>query len=67
MSRMWIAAGPNGKVQVLLGAAAVRERRKVGREIDATMLRAVTSGLDDGEIEQLERLAAIADRLARSG
>jgi hypothetical protein len=67
MGRVWITAAPNGKVQVLLGRAAVREKRRLGRQIDATIARASRGALVDGDIAEVERLAAMADRLARSG
>jgi len=64
---MWIAAGPDGTVQVLLGRAAVREKRRVAREIDVTIARAARGALDESDVAQLERLSAVADRVARSG
>ena len=67
MGRLWIQATANGKVRVLLGAEAARERRRLGREIDRTIDRAFRGDLADSEVRNVERLAALADRLARGG
>jgi hypothetical protein len=67
MRRMWILGTPNGKVRVLFGAAAVREKRKLAREIDRTIGRALRGDLRESEVGNLEYLATLADRLARSG
>ena len=45
IDREWIAGAANGKVRVLLGSAAVRERRRVGREMDQTITRALQGKL----------------------
>ena len=50
MGRVWIAGAADGKVRVLLGSAAVRERRRVGREIDETITRALQGKLAEAEI-----------------
>jgi hypothetical protein len=65
MGRVWIAGGANGKFRVLLGSAAVRERRRLGREIDATIARALRGDLADAELGTLERLASLAEGVAR--
>jgi hypothetical protein len=65
MGRVWITGAANGKVRVLLGSAAVRERRRVGREIDATIARALQGDLGDGDLGAIERLASLADSVAR--
>jgi hypothetical protein len=65
MSRFWIAAAANGKVRVLLGAAALKEKRRIGREIDRTIEKALTGELADSDFGYVERLSALADRLAR--
>jgi hypothetical protein len=67
MSRLWILGTANGKVRVLLGSAAVREKRKLAREIDRTIGKALRGDLPDSEMGNLEHLATLADRLARSG
>jgi len=65
MGRVWIAGAANGKVRVLLGSAAVRERRRVGREIDETIARALQGKLAEADIASVERLASLADSVAR--
>jgi hypothetical protein len=65
MGRVWIAGAGNGKVRILLGSAAVRERRRLGREIDDTITRAFAGNLAEGDLGALERLATLADSLAR--
>ena len=65
MGRVWIAGAANGKVRVLLGSAAVRERRRVGREMDETITRALQGDLADADLALLERLASLADSVAR--
>jgi len=65
MRRMWILGTANGKVRVLLGAAAVREKRKLAREIDRTIGRALRGDLRESEAGNVEHLATLADRLAR--
>jgi hypothetical protein len=67
MSRLWIAAKPDGKVQILLGAAATREKRRLGRMIDGTIARAVRGGLKEADRVELEHLARLAERIARTG
>jgi hypothetical protein len=62
---MWIAGTADGKIQILLGSAAVKERRRVGREIDDTIARALRGDLREGELGTLQRLAALADLVAR--
>jgi len=62
-----ILGGGNGKTRVLFGSAAARERRKLAREIDQTIGRALRGDLPDSEIGHLEQLARLADRLARGG
>jgi hypothetical protein len=64
---MWIAAKPDGKVQILLGAAATREKRRVARVIDGTITRAVRGGLRERDRAEVERLAVLAERMARTG
>jgi hypothetical protein len=61
-----VLAGGDGKPRVFLGAAAAGKRRKLAREMDRAIERALRGGdLGDSEIANLERLAALADRLAR--
>lgn len=78
MQRLWILGTANGKARVLLGSAAVREQRKLARDvsraqhklardIDRTIGRALRGELPDAEIDDVERLALLADRMARSG
>jgi hypothetical protein len=65
MGRVWIAGAANGKFRVLLGSAAVRERRRVGREIDDTIARALKGNLAEADLAAVERLASLADSVAR--
>jgi hypothetical protein len=65
MGRVWIAGGANGKVRVLVGSAAIRERRRVGREIDETIARALRGDLAEGDRIAVQRLAWLADSVAR--
>jgi len=65
MRQMWILGTANGKPRVLLGAAAVREQRKLARDIDQTIGRALRGELSDAEFSDVERLALLADGLAR--
>jgi hypothetical protein len=67
MRRLWILGTAGGKVRVLLGNDAVREKRKLAKEIDETIGRALSGDLSDSEMGKLEHLAALADRLARGG
>jgi hypothetical protein len=67
MRRLWILGNAGGKVRVLLGKDAVRERRKIAQEIDETIGRALRGDLSDSEMGELEHLAALADSLARGG
>jgi hypothetical protein len=62
-----ILGGGNGKARVLIGSAAAREKRKLAREIDRTIGRALRGDLPDSEIDHIEQLAQLADRLARGG
>ena len=65
MGRLWILPTKNGKVRVLLGQAAVREKRRIGRKIDDLIGKALRSGLDDTEVGEVATLATLADQLAR--
>jgi hypothetical protein len=60
-----VLAGGDGKPRVFLGAEAAGKRRKLAREMDQTIERALRGDLADSELANLERLAALADRLAR--
>jgi hypothetical protein len=62
-----VLGGGNGKARILLGSAAVREKRRLAREIDRTIGRALRGDLPDSEMDHLEQLARLADRLARGG
>jgi hypothetical protein len=65
MGRLWILPTKNGKVRVLLGEAAVREKRRIGRKIDGIIGKALRGGLDDGDVGEVAVLATLADQLAR--
>ena len=64
MSRLWIAAAGNGKVRILLGAAAAREKRRLGRRIDRTIARALRGDLADADVPLIENLAVLAAQIA---
>jgi len=65
MGRLWIVPTKNGKVRVLLGEAAVREKRRIGRKIDNLIGKAIRGKLDDSDAGEVAVLAALADQLAR--
>jgi hypothetical protein len=65
MGRLWILPTQNGKVRVLLGQAAVREKRRIGRKIDNLIGKALRGGLEDAEAGEVAVLASLADQLAR--
>ena len=67
MGRLWIAPTKNGKVRILLGEAAVREKRRIGRKIDDLIGKALRGKLDDSEAGEVAAMAALADQLARGG
>ncbi len=67
MSRLWISGTEKGKVRVLFGSAAVREKRRLAREIDQTIGRALRGDLGESDKGEVARLLDLADRLARSG
>jgi len=67
MRRLFLGRTDAGKVRVFLGTAAEREQRALVREIDRAIGRAIRGELEDGDAEELERLAALASRLARGG
>jgi hypothetical protein len=67
MSRLWISGTAKGKVRVLFGSAAVREKRKLARQIDRTIGKALRGELGESEKGDIARLWALADQLARSG
>jgi len=62
-----ILGGGDDKPRLLFGSAAARERRKLVAEIDRTIGRALRGDLVDTEMDHLEKLARLADRLARGG
>jgi hypothetical protein len=65
MKRLWISPTANGKARILLGAAAVRENRRMANEIDRAIGRALRGDIADSEIGQLEWLATMAETIAR--
>ena len=65
MGRLWILPTKNGKVRILLGQAAVREKRRIGRKIDDLIGKALSGGLDDTDAGEVAVLATLADQLAR--
>ena len=65
MGRLWILPTKNGKVRVLLGEAAVREKRQIGRKIDRLIGKALRGRLDDADVGEVAVLATLADQLAR--
>jgi hypothetical protein len=65
MGRLWILPTKNGKVRVLLGQAAVREKRRIGRKIDSLIGKAMSGDLDDIDVGEVAVLASLADQLAR--
>jgi len=65
MGRLWIVPTKNGKVRLLLGEAAVREKRRIGRKIDGLIGKALRGTLDDSDAGEVAVLAALADQLAR--
>ena len=64
MGRVWIAPAKDGKVRVLLGNAAVREKRRIGRRIDDLIAKALHSGLEDSDAGEVALMAGLADQLA---
>ena len=67
MRRLWISPAANGKMRILFGAAAVREKRRIAHEIDRAIGRALRGDARDSELGNLEWLATIAEGLARGG
>jgi hypothetical protein len=65
MGRVWILPTKNGKVRVLLGDAAVREKRRLGRKIDRLIGKAMRGNLSDSDAGEVAVLATLADQLAR--
>jgi hypothetical protein len=65
MGRLWILPTKNGKVRVLLGEAAVREKRRIGRKIDGIIGKALRGRPDDTDVGEVAVLATLADQLAR--
>ena len=65
MGRVWIMPTKNGKVRVLLGEAAVREKRRIGRKIDDLIGKALQGNLRDSDAGEVAVLATLADQLAR--
>ena len=65
MGRLWISPTKDGKVRVLLGDDAVREKRKIGRRIDDLIAKALRGGLDESDAGEVALMASLADQLAR--
>jgi hypothetical protein len=55
----------NGKVRILFGEAAVREKRRIGRKIDDLIGKALRGNLDESDVGEAAVLATLADQLAR--
>ena len=66
-ARFLVVGAGEGKARILFGAAAVREKRRLAREIDRTIGRALRGELRDADRGNVEELALLADRLARGG
>jgi hypothetical protein len=64
MGRLWISPTKNGQVRVLLGQAAVREKRRIGRKIDDLIGKAMRGNLDDADAREVAVLATMAEQLA---
>jgi hypothetical protein len=64
---MWVSRAKNGKIEILLGTAAAREKRRVGRRIDGLIGKALQGKLRESDAEDVASLALLADRLARTG
>jgi len=65
MGRLWISPTENGKVRVLLGGAAVREKRRIGQKIDDLIGKALRGKLEESDAGEVAMLASLADQLAR--
>ena len=65
MGRVWVAPTKNGKVRILLGQAAVREKRRISRKIDDIIGKALRGNLDDTDAGEVAALASFADQMAR--
>jgi hypothetical protein len=65
MGRLWVAPTKNGKVRILLGQAAVREKRRIGRKIDEMIGKAMRGNLEDSDAGEVAILASLADQMAR--
>ena len=65
MGRVWVAPTKNGKVRILLGQAAVREKRRIGRKIDEIIGKAMRGSLEDSDAGEVAILASLADQMAR--
>lgn len=65
MGRVWISPTKNGKVRVLLGDAAVREKRRIGRKIDDLIDKALRGSLEESDVGEVALLATLADQMAR--
>jgi hypothetical protein len=64
MGRVWITPSKDGKVRVLLGGAAVRERRRIGRKIDDLIAKALSGGLKESDAGEVALMASLADQMA---
>jgi hypothetical protein len=65
MGRLWILPTKNGKVRILLGEAAVREKRRISRKMDDLIGKALRGNLDESDAGEVAVLATLADQLAR--
>lgn len=65
MGRLLILPTKNGKVRLLLGEHAVREKRRISRKIDDLIGKALRGNLDDSDAGEVAVLATLADQLAR--
>jgi hypothetical protein len=65
MGRLWISPTKDGKVRVLLGEAAVREKRRIGRKIDDLIAKALGGGLEESDAGEVALMASLADQLTR--
>jgi hypothetical protein len=65
MGRLWISPTKDGKVRLLLGGAAVREKRRIGRKIDDLIAKALRGGLEESDVGEVALMASLADQMAR--
>jgi hypothetical protein len=65
IDRLFMTMTKDGKVRLFLGSKAEKEKRRLARQVDRTIQRALAGELGEAERSELEAMADLAAVLAK--